>query len=241
VSDRSGCDALAELAPELALGIASGPERALALQHAAGCADCRRRLQELSETADSLLLLAPAREPPNGFETRVLQRLHAGSRRRRWWGAVPRRRALLTAAAMLLVALLGAGLAGGGVLLATRTDRNLARSYQEALRTADGRYFATSSLYEIGGDRKVAGTVFGYAGEPSWIFLTLRPPAGEGPFDCVLVLRDGRSIDLGTFRLRAGEPSWGRTLGVDLQDAARIELREARPGGRAFVARLRDP
>jgi hypothetical protein len=241
VSDRSGCDALAELAPELALGIASGPERARALQHAGGCVDCRRRLQELSETADALLLLAPAREPPNGFETRVLQRLPGGSRRRRRWDPPPRRGAALTAAAMLLVALLAASLAGGGVLLATRTDRDLARSYQEALRTADGRYFATWSLYDTGGDRKVAGTVFGYAGEPSWIFLTLRPPAGEGPFECVLVLDDGRRVDLGTFRLPAGEPSWGRTLGVDLQDAARIELREARAGGRAFVAHLGGP
>jgi hypothetical protein len=240
VSDRGGCDALAELAPELALGIASGPERARALKHAAGCADCRRRLQELSETADALLLLAPAREPPNGFETRVLQRLSPGSRRR-WWGAVPRRRALLTAAAMLLVALLAASIAGGGVLLATRTDRDLARSYQEALRTADGRYFATWSLYGTGGDREVAGTVFGYAGEPSWIFMTLRPPAGEGPFECVLVLDDGQRVDLGTFTLPPGERSWGRTLDVDLQDAAKIELNETHPGGRTFVAYLHGP
>jgi hypothetical protein len=240
MSDRSPCDALAELAPELALGIASGPERARALKHAAGCADCRRRLQELSETADALLLLAPARDAPNGFETRVLQRLGAGSRRNRWWGAVRRRRALLIAAVLLLVALVGATLGGGGVLLATRADRNLARGYQEALRTADGRYFATWSLYDTG-DRTVAGTVFGYSGEPSWIFMTLRPSAGEGPFECVLVLADGRRDDLGTFKVRPDEPSWGTTFGVDLQDAAALELREARPGGHAYAASLRGP
>src|SRR4051812_47051770 len=61
--------------PELALGIADGEERALALEHLAGCTDCRRELEELSAIADDLIALAPRREPPVGFEGRVLEAL----------------------------------------------------------------------------------------------------------------------------------------------------------------------
>jgi hypothetical protein len=238
VNERSDCGELAELAPELALGIATGAERARALEHVADCADCRRRLEELSEIADTLLLLAPAREPPNGFEARVQQRLAAEPRGRR-----PRRRVAPAAAALLLVAVLAGGGAGGGVFLATRADRELAAGYESSLRTAEGRYFTASNLYETGEGRVVAGTVFGYAGSPSWVFLTLRPSAGTGPFACTLVLADGRRVPLGTFTLSGTEPSWARTLQVDLQDAARLELREVRAGGdgRGFVAQLRHP
>jgi len=242
VNERSGCGALADLAPELALGIATGEERGRALEHAAGCVDCRRLLEELSEVADAMLLLVPPREPPDGFETRVKQRLLAGPRRQRRPRA-PRRRMALVAAALLSVALLTGSVTAGGVLMATKAERDLAASYQQALQTADGRSFAARNLYHRGGGRVVAGTVFGYAGSPSWVFLTLRPTAGSGPFECVLVLADGRRVDLGRFDLVRGERSWGRTLGVDLQDAVELELREIRAdgGGRTFVANLRSP
>src|SRR5919197_6059366 len=69
------CRDIRELLPELALGIADGEARAEALQHLAGCPDCRRELEELSATADDLMALAPEREPPPGFEARVLDRL----------------------------------------------------------------------------------------------------------------------------------------------------------------------
>ena len=53
------CDQIRDLAPELALGIADGAERASALRHVANCPDCRRVLDELSTVSDELLLLAP--------------------------------------------------------------------------------------------------------------------------------------------------------------------------------------
>jgi Putative zinc-finger len=62
-----GCEQVKELAPELALGIAEGEERAAALRHLSGCARCRQLVSELSAVGDELLLLAPAREPPPGF------------------------------------------------------------------------------------------------------------------------------------------------------------------------------
>ena len=69
------CAEFAALAPELALDLLSGDERAAALAHLAGCRSCQTNLDELARTADALLLLAPSGEPPAGFESRVLARL----------------------------------------------------------------------------------------------------------------------------------------------------------------------
>jgi anti-sigma-K factor RskA len=67
------CEEILDLAPEIALGIADGEERADALRHLATCAECRRVVEQLSQVADELLVLAPAQEPPAGFESRVLE------------------------------------------------------------------------------------------------------------------------------------------------------------------------
>ncbi|HEX2294483.1 MAG TPA: zf-HC2 domain-containing protein, partial [Actinomycetota bacterium] len=57
------CAEVRDLAPEVALGIAPGEERARVLAHVRGCGDCRRLLDGLAETADLLLVLAPRDEP----------------------------------------------------------------------------------------------------------------------------------------------------------------------------------
>src|SRR5215468_6843808 len=105
------CAGVAPLLAELAAGAVTGYERAQALRHVEGCPACRRELAELSRTVDDLLLLAPWREPPAGFESAVMQRLDpvapAGRSARRW-----RRPALrLVAAAAALVVALGVGVA----------------------------------------------------------------------------------------------------------------------------------
>src|SRR5438874_2410749 len=89
----SMCADVRELAPELALGIVGGPERAEALQHASECGPCRALVGELAEAADALTLLAAEAEPPPGFEERVLAALKAPQRRSR------RRAAVMVAAA----------------------------------------------------------------------------------------------------------------------------------------------
>src|ERR671917_2904500 len=101
-----GCREIRELAPELALGIVSGEERARALEHVAGCPQCRELLRGLSDVADGLLSLVPSHEPPVGFESRVNERLFRHPRANRW------RVAVAAAAAAAVVA--GDG-AGGGV------------------------------------------------------------------------------------------------------------------------------
>jgi hypothetical protein len=71
------CAEFAALAPELALNLVSGDERAQALAHLTGCRACQTNLDELARTADALLLVAPSDEPPAGFESRVLAQLAA--------------------------------------------------------------------------------------------------------------------------------------------------------------------
>src|SRR5215207_4803150 len=115
MSTEWSCEEVCALAPELALGIVAGDERARALEHLADCPPCRARLEELSSVADELLMLAPAQEPPAGFESRVLGRLEPPPRRRRWRVLVP---AFAAGAAALAAATT--------MWVATKEDRDLA-------------------------------------------------------------------------------------------------------------------
>lgn len=84
------CVEVRELAPELALGILGGAERAEVVLHVNGCARCQVHVAELTEAADVLPQLVPEVEPPPGFEARVMRALGEGERRsrRRWLAAV---------------------------------------------------------------------------------------------------------------------------------------------------------
>ncbi len=75
------CAQLRDVAPELALGVLGGAERAEAIMHVNGCARCQALVNELTEAADALPLLAPEIEPPFGFEQRVLSSGRARRRR----------------------------------------------------------------------------------------------------------------------------------------------------------------
>jgi hypothetical protein len=70
-----GCSQLREMAPDVALGLLTGAERAAALGHLEGCADCRAEVAALAGVADEVLLTAPDATPPEGFDHRVLMAL----------------------------------------------------------------------------------------------------------------------------------------------------------------------
>src|SRR6478672_76140 len=84
------CTEVRELAPELALGILGGAERAEVVLHVNGCARCQAYVSELTEAADAIPQLVPEHEPPVGFEQRVMHRLDEGRRRsrRRWVASI---------------------------------------------------------------------------------------------------------------------------------------------------------
>jgi hypothetical protein len=91
------CSQLRDMAPEVALGLVTGEERAVALSHLEGCAACRAEVASLAGVADELLLIGPEAPPPEGFDRRVLARLtevraaQAPSPARRWGPAHLRR------------------------------------------------------------------------------------------------------------------------------------------------------
>jgi hypothetical protein len=212
------CEETRELAAELALGIADGADRARALRHLAACPECRRSVEDLSAVVDQLLLLAPQHEPPAGFESRVVSRIAPPRPARRRWRTVFVPVAAAAAAASLAVAV---------VLSATSDDRSLARQYRETLAAANGSYFEAARLQDADGRR--AGLVYGYRGNPSWVFVDLyRDP--EANYRAELVLRSGRRVPLPTLALDPKTGSAGRAIPVDLDQVARVELVGAQPG-----------
>jgi len=208
------CAEIRALLPELALGIADGEERARALEHLGGCADCRRELDELSAIADELVALAPEREPPAGFEGRVIERLRV-----RAAPARPARRGLRRLS--FAAAVLGAAAVTAVAMTASySSDRHLASQYRAALEGAHGQYFQSARLRA--GDGSRAGTVFGYQGSPSWLFYVMSGRYRSGLYREQIVARSGRSVTLPPFRLVAG--SWGIATPIPLRDIASVRL-----------------
>ena len=164
------CDEIRELAPEIALGIADGEERAEALRHLSTCAECRRAVERLSGVADELLLMAPARSLPLASSPASSRQSGSTSRSRRrrppWlslrWLA-PRLGPALAAAAVTAVVLVSV----------YSNDRQIADQYRDTLDRAGGQSFQAERLSDETGAR--AGVAFGYQGSPSWLFLTVNP------------------------------------------------------------------
>jgi hypothetical protein len=213
------CEETRRLAPELALGIADGAERARALEHLAGCADCRRAVGALSEVADELLMLAPEREPTVGFESRVLARLApapapAPAPPPRW-----RPRRLL---AVLAPAAAAAAIATGIVLGATGDDRRLADHYRATLAEANGSYFEAARLRTPAGMR--AGLVYAYRGNPSWIYVAVDRRYRSTAYGAELALTSGERVPLPRLRLDPETGSGGQAIPVDLHRVAAVRL-----------------
>jgi hypothetical protein len=217
------CEEVRALAPELALGIVEGEERGRALEHLADCPECRRRVQELAGVADQLLLLAPHREAPAGFESRVLGRVLPSPRPRR------RRRRLA-----LVLAPVAAALAAVAITLAiVSDDLRLADQYRGTLDEANGRDFEAHHLYA---KETPAGTVFTYQGDPSWLLINVDQAHRAEMRAAELVTDDGRLLHLSWFHL---DPlgSSGGSIPVDPHHITALRLRPT-PGGEPLVARF---
>src|SRR5690242_12404352 len=112
MDETPDCARVGPLLAELATGAATGYERAEVLRHVAGCPACRGELADLSRVADDVLLLAPLREPPAGFESAVMRRLPGLVRPRAARSLATRPRAVrLVAAVAALIVAAGAGAA----------------------------------------------------------------------------------------------------------------------------------
>jgi hypothetical protein len=218
MNDDVSCEQVRALAADLAIGIADGQERDAALRHAATCAECRHLVSELSSVVDDLLLLAPSHQPPDGFAARTLARMAPSSpqpRRR------PTRRWVtrLAVAASVAAAL---ALGAGAVYQGTSGDRRLADSYRAVLAQGHGSFFAAAPLH---GPTGTLGSVFGYQGQPSWLFATLNlKTARPEQFDVQLVTRDGRQLSLGRAVLGGTHRTWGAGIPVNLAQVSQLRF-----------------
>jgi hypothetical protein len=217
------CEEIRQLAPDLALGIVEGEERGRALEHLADCPECRRRVEELAEVADQLLLLAPHKEVPVGFESRVLNRVLPSPQ--------PRRRRRLR----LVVAPAASALAAAAIVLAiVAPDLRVASHYRHTLDQANGKEFEAYALRGPG-DTHV-GTVFSYEGSPSWVHIDVDPGHRAGLTSAELVTDDGSQIPLHWFDLDPAGGSGG-SIPVDPNQVSVLRLTPA-PGSAPLVARF---
>jgi hypothetical protein len=185
----SSCADVRELAPELALGIVGGPERAEALQHASECGPCRSLVGELAEAADALTLLAPESEPPPGFEDRVLAALRE-----------PRRRMRRRSAVMVAVAAAAAAIVS---IVGVRVVESVQDTNRIVAAASDVR-----SARMTGANGVDVGNVFVSNGRPSSVVVNVNYGVPSGHYG--IEFRTGSTAkQLGDVNIREEHGSWG--------------------------------
>ena len=219
------CDEFAAAAAELALGVLTGRERAAALAHLDGCESCRELVRELTMTGEELLALLPSREPPPGFETRVLERIglpaaaghgrpsprrpanrradrRADRRANRPPGRPRDRMRTIVSAAAVLLALVGAGLGGWGIRAVTE---------QPPSSNTGQTSSALSSAALVTPAHQTVGLVAVSKRAPWWMSMSVNLGAvgGSATVKCQLEDADGSYTTVGTFRLSEGYGTWG--------------------------------
>lgn len=197
------CEQFRELAPELALDVLPGAERATAIAHFEGCAACRDHLPPLTAVGDGLLGLVPGHEPSGGFETRVLNHLRPTTHARR------RRGGLLVAAAVAIVAV--AGLGGSVVGAVTNPNVPVAAAAQP---------FRTGT-FTLRGHK--TGQIFLYTGAPAWVYMATYTDHPTDKIICQVRRTDGSFVTIGEFPVGNGYGYWGAPL--NLNPAAITEAR----------------
>jgi hypothetical protein len=218
--DAFGCADVDALAAELALGIVSGAERAAALNHLAVCSACRTRVEELAEVADELLLIGPEREPPAGFEGRVLTAMSPASP----VTPIPSRRPLFAATrafAAAIVLVVGAV----GVFVGKRLSPGsspLTKQYVAALQTMGGSALGAQKLHTVPGGQD-AGEVFAYQGRPSWLFVSVWDTTPEA-YTVRLIMRGGMPVTVGELQKIGDGASLGTDIDVDVTRLERVEV-----------------
>jgi anti-sigma-K factor RskA len=214
---------------ELALDVLPGDRRAALLAHVEECSNCRRLLDQLTETADGLLLAGPEAAPPPGFEDRVLERIEGApsrsGRRRRDRAALVRLSAWTAAAAAVVLLVIG-GVTGAVI------GRSAGGPDESAERFRTVQLISTS-----GAD---IGDVSTYTGDPSpWFFMRVEnDDVPDATYRCVLDMDDGRTVAIGRLWAVKGHGGWGEHLSVDSRHAVAARLLDPK-GATVGTARFR--
>jgi hypothetical protein len=224
------CEQLREVAPDVALGLLTGEERAAALAHLDRCESCRAEVASLAGVVDEVLLVGPEATPPAGFAPGVLTHL-AGERAGREGGAdtgpgvgspaaapAPARRswrrrgAVALAAAAALVIAVGLGLTlpsdqGPDPVVATA-----------AMRTGRGEVVGEAT---VTGDDDASVTV----DVPEWEAMVDRWGAAGDDYWVAVETTDGARA----MRPAAGGDGegWSVTVDVAAEDVATVAVLDA--------------
>ncbi|MFI5047556.1 MAG: hypothetical protein ACHQIG_10880 [Acidimicrobiia bacterium] len=201
------CLQLRDVAPELALGVLGGAERGEALTHLATCSRCQVYVAELTEAADVLPLLAEEREPPPGFEARVIGSLSAERRRvrRRWYASVAAAVAAATIVSITLVRVIDAG--SQPVAAPATSSAPITMTTAQMLSENDG---APAGWAYVSGGRSVAVEV-AYSVAPGTYGIQVR--AGHG-----------NPVMIGDVEVTGYRGSWSGTSSVDIAPGDTIAL-----------------
>jgi hypothetical protein len=212
------CAVLADVAPELALGVLPGDERAEALVHLDECAHCQQLVGSYTVVTDQLLRLGPRAEPPAGFGGRVVDAISAAASSGRA-GRVdlthPTARRRVPGAVLAVAAALVALVIAFGVV---------ARPSGPAVAAAEMRTDAGT----------VVGEIFVHDGPPAKVFMNLpgwdiaTGPYGEPATGYSLrITRDGGRTLLVPVTM-SDDATWAATVdGVGAGDIAGAALVDA--------------
>jgi hypothetical protein len=187
------CARVADLLPELALGILSGTERADVLAHLDRCSSCREVTAGYAATVDALPLLLEEAEPPSGFEARTLERLRAVQGR-------PSKRSIATrvfgiAAAVLAVVIV--------TVAAVRViDAGNDPDRPTLVRTAE----------MIGHGTNPAGSAMMLTTGERYLWLDIDYGDGAGRYRIETMDRASRPTEIGTVQVRQGKGTWAGAL-----------------------------
>jgi hypothetical protein len=202
MSSELSCERMHDLAPELALDILSGYERATAQAHLNECPQCREYVGSLAQVSDRLLALVPGVEPPLGFEDRVLSRMGLTPPAPK---PKPRRRWLAVSAAAAAAALV---FGVGGWVVGGVTSQHATVAEQ-----ADSGGIQVATFRSAG--QQPVGEVFTYQSDPSWVYMAVHAPSNVDWVACQLVKRDGSIVQIGAFTLSGGKGTWSSDLPID--------------------------
>ena len=189
------CAEVRELAPELALGILGGAERAEVVLHVNGCARCQAYVTELTEAADVIPQLVPEAEPPAGFETRVLRALGADRRRsrRRWVVSI----AAVAAAVAILSVTVVRVIESGDTTTAEATPPNTLAStpVAVAMKTTVGRLPAGWAYIN---NRHGVAVTMSYAVPSGGYVVQVTSPSGHATTIGMMTITDNHGSWTGT-------------------------------------------
>jgi hypothetical protein len=197
------CAQLHDVAPELALGVLGGAERAEAVIHVNECARCQALVNELTMAADALPLLAPELEPPPGFEERVLATGHARRRRnlRRWVASIAVAAAAAAILSITIVRVVDAG---------SETTRAIVHGVPAEARMVGAGDRPAGWAYVT--DRYSVAVALTDYGVPS------------GNYDVAVHPRNGPSVTIGSMAIDAAGGSWTGRSSVPLGAGSEITL-----------------